>query len=222
MLRLEKLKRILVLVVLVLGFDFSARAQVDCIYGYKIYVRDEAGRVIGNGKLEVSGVKTPLPFNAKYYVDQDAVYNIIGTLGATIKGDFLFRISAEGFEPFERRFNFPDCEFQRFELRLQPKGSTAQAHYERLFILQGKVFDEDKKPLGDAKVEAKSADGRVYQAYSNPYGYYQLGLPKGVATVRISSSRFPDIVFDSYQMEKNYSVLNVPVCLKCSPKQSPN
>lgn len=222
MFRLKRLKKILVLMVLVLGFDFSAEAQMDCVYGYKIYVRDEAGKVIGNGKLEVSGVRIPLPRKVTYYIDQEAVYNIIGLMGSTIKGDFIFTISTEGFETYERRFNFPDCEVQKFELRLQPKGSSAKAHYERLLNLHGKVFDEKKRPLGNAKVEAKSADGRVYQTFSNQYGYYEIALPKGVADIRISDSRFPVVVFDNYKVEKNYSVLNVPVCLKCNQKQSKN
>jgi hypothetical protein len=216
MLRLEKLKRILALMVLVLVLNCSAGAQEDCSYGYKIYVRDEAGKAIGNGKLEVSGLRFPLSRQVNSYVDQDAVYNIIGLMGSTIKGDFLFRISAEGFEPYERQFNFPVCEIQRFELRLQTKGSTAKALYERLFILHGKVFDEDKKPLGSVKIEAKSADGRIYQTVSNPYGYYEIGLPVGTADIRVFDNRFPDLVFKAYKIEKNRSVLNVPVCLKCN------
>jgi hypothetical protein len=221
MFKLGKLWRILVLMVLALGFNLSAQAQEDCIYGYAIYVRDEAGKVIGNGKLEVSALTVPMPGNVSSYIDREAIYNIIGSMGSTIKGDFLFRISAEGFEPYERRFKFPVCDIQRYELRLLQKGSTAKARYERLFILHGKVFDEDMKALGDAKVEAKSAEGRVYQTSSNQYGYYEIGLPQGVANIRISSSKFPDIVFDNYKMDKNYSVLNVPVCLKCNQKQSP-
>lgn len=214
MLRLKQLKGVLLLVVLVCGFNCRAEAQTDCGSGYKIYVRDEAGNAIRNGKLEVKGLSFPLPGNATSYVDGEAVYNIVGEMGATIKGDFLFKISAEGFEPYERRFNFPVCEYQRFELRLQPKGSSAKAHYERLFILHGKVFDEEKRPLGHVKVEAKTADGRIYQTFSNQYGYYEIGLPRGVANIRVSDSRFPPRVF-IFKLETNYSVLNVPVCLKC-------
>ena len=222
MFRLTNPGKILVLIVLVLGFGFNATAQEDCVYGYKIYARDETGKPIENGKLEVSGLndKVKLPPNVTYYVDKIGVYKINVTSGSTIKGAFRFKISAEGFETYERQFNFPVCAIQHFELRLPAKGSKAQASYERLFILHGKVFDEDRKPLADAKVEAKSANGRVYQTYSNQYGYYELDMPKGMATIRISSSSFPDIVFDSYKMDENYSVLNVPVCLKCSRKQS--
>jgi hypothetical protein len=215
MFRLGKLKSILTLLVLVVGVSFSAEAQDDCFYGYKIYVRDEAGKAVGNGKLEVSGLSVPLPRSVNYYVDKDAVYHIDGSTGSTIKGDFLFRISTEGFETYERQFKFPVCEFQMFELRLQPKGSSVKALYERLLILHGKIFDEDKKPLRNATIEATSADGRVYKTVSNSFGYYEIGLPRGAANIRISDSRFPAIVFRDFKIEKNYSVLNVPVCLRC-------
>jgi hypothetical protein len=223
MFRPSTLSTFLVLLTLSFGLDVGVTAQKDCIFGYKIYVRDETGKSIANGQLEVSVLdKSKLPPSISHYIDKDGIYHINAGYGSTLKGDFLFKISAEGFQSYERQFNFPVCEIQPFELRLPPKGSKARASYERLFILHGKVFDEDRKPLKDARVEAKSAGGRIYQTYSNQYGYYELGLPKGMTTVRISSNRFPDIVFDNYRMDKNYSVLNVPVCLKCSQKQSPN
>jgi hypothetical protein len=215
MFRLKAHKRVLVLIVLALGFSSGVVAQEDCYYGYKIYVRDEAGKAIRNGKLEVSGLKSPLLGDATYYVDQNDVYHIMGATGSTLRGDFIFRISADGFAPFERRFNFPDCEIQFFELRLQPKDSSAKALYERLFILYGKVYDEDKKPLASVRIEATSADGRVYQTVSNPYGYYEIALPRGVANIRVSDGRVPDMVFKNYRIEKNRSVLNVRVCLRC-------
>lgn len=222
MFRLTNPRKILVLIVLVLGFGFSARAQEDCVYGYKIYVRDETGKAVENGKLEVSGLNdtVKLPPNANYYVDKSGVYNINGAYGSTIKGAFRFKISAEGFETYERQFNFPVCEIQSFELRLRAEGSTDKASYERLFRLHGKVFDEERKPFGNAKVEAESSGGRVYQTYSNAYGYYEIDLPKGVTNVRVSDGRIPDVVFENYRIEKNYSVLNVAVCLKCGRKQS--
>ncbi|MDT4896352.1 MAG: Carboxypeptidase regulatory-like domain [Acidobacteriota bacterium] len=142
--------------------------------------------------------------------------------GSTIRGNFLLRVSAAGFESYERQVKFPVCEIQSYELRLRPQGSTDQAQFERLLTVHGKVFDEDKKPFGNAKIEARSADGRVYQTTSNAYGYYKIDLPKGTMSIRISDVRIPDVVFDNYKIEKNYSVLNASVCLKCNQKQSKN
>jgi hypothetical protein len=211
-------------VVLVLSLSSTVCAQEDCAYGFKIYARDESGRAVENGSLEVKGASAGdfLPANVTRYVEKGGLYNISGLMGSTVKGNFIFVISAEGFETYRRRFNFPVCEIQTYELRLRPKGATAEAGFERLFTLHGKVFDEERKPFGNAQIEARSADGRTYQTTSNPYGYYQLALPKGVMRVRVSESRIADVVFDGYRMEKNYSVLNVPVCLKCKEKESLN
>jgi hypothetical protein len=216
--RLKNLNIILALAVLVVGFNFSVKGQEeDCVYGFKIYARDETGKTVENAKIEVVGAseKDKPASNINSYVDKSGVYNVHGFGGMTIKGDFLLKISAEGFEAYERQFNFPFCEIQSFELKLRPVGSTAKADFERLFTVHGKVYDEDMKPFWNAKVVAQSSDGRVYQTNSNAYGYYTLDLPKGATTIRVTDSKIPDVVFDSYKVEKNYSVLNVPVCLKC-------
>jgi hypothetical protein len=216
--RLKNLNIILALIVLVFSFNFSIKGQEeDCVYGFKIYARDETGKTVANAKIELAGAteRDKLPSNVNSYVDKSGVYNVHGFGGATVKGDFLLKISAEGFEAYERQFNFPVCEIQSFELKLRPAGSTAKAEFERLLTVHGKVFDEDMKPFGNARVEAKRSDGRIYQTSSNAYGYYTFDLPKGVTTIRVTDNKIPDVVFDSYKVEKNYSVLNVPVCLKC-------
>jgi hypothetical protein len=215
--RLKTINIFLAFIVSIFGFSFGAEAQEDCVYGYKIYVRDEAGKLIANAKLELSGVseKDKVPSELSSYLDKGGVYNIHGYAAAAVEGDFLLKISAAGFETYERQFKFPACELQSYELSLRPAGSNAKADFERLFTVHGKVFDEEMKPFVNAKVEARSSDGRAYQTYSNAYGYYTFDLPKGVTNIRITDSRIPDVAFDSYKVEKNYSVLNVPVCLKC-------
>ncbi|HUQ31265.1 MAG TPA: carboxypeptidase-like regulatory domain-containing protein, partial [Pyrinomonadaceae bacterium] len=182
------------------------------------------GRSIENAKPEVSGLtkndKLPYAFQANF--SEGAYFVGANMYGSTISGNFLLRVSATGFEAYERRFNFPVCEIQRYELRLRPKGSTAKAQFVRLFTVHGKVYDEEKKPFGKARIEAVSADGRTYQATSNAYGYFEIYVPVGPTDIRVSGDKFPDVVFDNYKVEKNYSVLNVPVCLKCSRKQTQN
>jgi hypothetical protein len=222
--RLTIAGRILFLTILVLSFSLSGKAQADCAYGFKIYVRDEAGKTIENAKPEVSGLTKYDKLPSAFQTNFSAGAYFVGAVmyGSTISGNFLLRVSAEGFEAYERRFNFPVCEIQRYELRLRPKGSMAKAQFVRLFTIHGKVYDEERKPFGNAVIEAGSADGRVYQATSNAYGYFELNVPGGAANIRVSGSKIPDVVFDNYKVEKNYSVLNVPVCLKCSGKQPQN
>jgi len=214
----RKLNIVLALVALTLGFSLSVKAQADCVYGLRIYARGEAGKAIENAKIEVSGLsqKDKLPPNlVRIYFDRGSYFVGIVDYGSTLPGDYLLRVAAGSFESYERQFKFPVCEIQSFELKLQPKGSTAKAGWERLFTVHGKVFDEEMKPVGNAKIEAAFADGRVYQTSSNAYGFYEIGLPKGVATIRVTDSRIPEIVFRDFKIGKNHSVLNVPVCLKC-------
>jgi hypothetical protein len=224
MMNARKLNIVLALIALTFCFSFGVKAQEDCVYGFKIYARDKAGKAVENGKIKVSTLSETdkLPSNVTSYVEKSGVYNVHGYGGTTVKGDFVLNVSAEGYEAYERKFNFPVCEMQSFELRLRAVGSTEKASFERLFNVHGKVYDEEMKPFGNAKVEAKSAEGRVYQTSSNAYGFYEIDLPKGVATIRVTNSKIPDVVFKDFKIEKNYSVLNVPVCLKCKQAESKN
>jgi len=223
MTKVRNLKIALALLALTFGFSLSVKAQEDCYYGFRIYVRDGTGKTVENGKLEVTKFDgTPVPGNVTFYIDKEGKYNIVGSMGSTVRGDFLFKISADGLAPYAQKFNFPLCDLQYYELRMQPRGSIAQATFERLLIVHGKVYDEGMKPLGNIKIEAVLNHGRVYQTISNQYGYFELGLPKGVATIRVTDSRIPDVVFENFKIEKNYSVLNVPVCLKCKQGESKN
>jgi hypothetical protein len=222
--RLIRLDRIVLLVVLALAFSLSAKAQEDCLYGFKIYIHDQTGKLLKDARLEAAGVteKDKLPADVKPMLGYTGAYLLSNDVGKTIDGDFLLRVSADGFETYEWKFNFPECELQIFDLRLQPKGSDAKASFERLYNLHGRVYDEESKPFADAKVEAKFADGRVFQATSNAYGYYEMDVPKGVANIRVTNSRIPDIAFDKFDVEEDNNVLNVPVCLKCKGKESKN
>ena len=224
MLSLRGSGRILVLFVFLFAFGFNAEAQEDCLHGFKIYVHDQAGKAVKGAKLEAAGVteKDVLPADVRPIVGYSGAYVIADDTGRTIKGDFLLKASAEGFEPYERRINFPVCELQRFELRLQPKGSKAEAGFDRLFNLHGTVFDEAQKPFGGANVEATFASGRVFQATSNAYGFYEMDVPEGAASVRVTNSRIPDISFDKFTVEDGNTVLNVPVCLKCKQAETKN
>jgi hypothetical protein len=220
----RKLTIVSALLALTFGFSLSVKAQEDCFYGLKIYVRDETGNRLENAKLEAAGLtkRDTLPDYVKPRLIEGGVYMMASDAGTTVKGNFVFRVSSEGFEAYEGRFNFPVCEYQRFELRLRPKGSTAKADFERLFNLHGKVFDEGMKPFGNAKIEATYADGRTFQASSNQYGFYEIDLPKGIISIRVTNSRIPEVVFENYKLERDKSVLNVPVCLKCKQGESKN
>lgn len=221
---LDPSRRTLVLLILACGLSLSANAQEKCLYGFKIYVHDQTGKTIRDAKLEATGAtdKDKLPADVKPIISYSGAYLLSSDEGTTIDGDFLLRVSADGFETYEWKFNFPDCEMEIYELRLQPKSAAAKASFERLFNLHGRVYDEASKPFGEAKIEATFADGRVYQATSNAYGYYEMDVPPGVANIRVTNSRIPEVAFEKFEVADGNTVLNVPVCLKCKGKESKN
>jgi hypothetical protein len=217
MMKARKLNIILALLALTFGFSSSVKAQVDCVYGFRIYARDEAGKAIEGAKIEVKGLseRDKLPANVNPYVEKSGAYNIHAFGGQTLKGDFILKVSAAGYEVYERRFNFPVCEMQSFELSLRSAGSTEKANFERLLTVHGKVYDDWMKPFGGARIEATLADGRVYRTSSNAYGYYEIDLPRGVAKFLVTDKRIPNIIFENFKVEEKNTVLNMPVCIKC-------
>src|SRR5438132_10606058 len=112
MLSSRHLNIILALLMLAFGFNVSVKAQEDCVYGFRIYARDEAGKAIENAKIEVSGLseKDKLPSYVHSYAEKSGVYIVHGLVGTTVKGDFILKVSAEGYEVDARKFNFPVCE----------------------------------------------------------------------------------------------------------------
>ena len=226
MLWLKSSCRIIFLIGLSFGVGVRVSAQVDCVYGFKISVTDEARQKAEGVMIEVTELnhKTQLPNLSDGRLPMPEGTYFVGVVGSgtTLPGDYRLRVTADGFKPFEWRFKFPVCEIQRYELRLKAEGSPGEAEFERLFTVHGKVFDEDSKPFNKASVEASVAGGKVYRALSNAYGYYEIGLPKGMANIRVKGEGIPDAVFESFVVDKNYAVLNVPVCRKCGQKEPKN
>ena len=99
MMSVRNLNIILALLALTFGLSLSAKAQEDCVYGFRISVRDDTGKAVENGKLEVTRFNgTQVPGNVIFYIDKERIYNINGGMGSTVRGDFIFKISAEGFD----------------------------------------------------------------------------------------------------------------------------
>lgn len=188
----KSIHRILFLIFCIFGLNFIVNAQFDCRYGLQIYIFDEKGKPIENAKHEIFGVNKndALPSYIKLY-KLDGVYYVIGDADTKIKGDFLLKISVEGFDVFEQKFNFSECEVQRFTLKLKPKGSNALTRFERFSILTGTVLDPLGSVVPNAKVTAINLKGDKYETITDDEGIYVLNLP--VTKYETSTIGFNDI-----------------------------
>ena len=62
--------RVLALMILLFVCGSTAKTQSDCVYGYRIHIRDASGKPITTGKVEVFGLserdKLPAAFRNVY------------------------------------------------------------------------------------------------------------------------------------------------------------
>lgn len=168
-----KVLQILVLIVLVCGFSFSTKAQADCRYGLKFFIRDESGMAIDNAKLELVNVdgKSNLPSYVKLIRIEEA-YVFTSWAGQTVNGDFQVNISANGFEIHQQKVNFPICKIQNFEVKLKPLTKEQEKS-----TLTGNVYDANGSLIVKAKITAINEKGEKFEAVTNDEGTYHLYLP---------------------------------------------
>src|SRR3712207_4678861 len=135
--------KILQLFILVLGLTVVANAQMECIWGIKLYVRDEAGQTIQDAQVKISalnqGQKMPQPiFSLGYF--------FIGeSSGKSLRGNFPLKVSASNFEDFETNVSFPSCDMSVYELKLKSRNSGGQASFAQLSRFVGRIIDTSKR-----------------------------------------------------------------------------
>ena len=101
----------------------NVRAQADCDYQLRVYVRDGEGNTIKNAKLKLNDWKE------FFYRDQFNGYETSGlrAVGAPAWTPNL-KVSAKGFKTFNYKLNI-SCAQYEFLLTLRPKGSKADADF---------------------------------------------------------------------------------------------
>ena len=167
-----KVFQILVLITLICGFSFSVKAQSDCRYGLKFIVQDESGKTIENAKLEIVALHSErnLPPYIKL-IRMDGAYAFTSSAGQTVNGNFQAVISADGFEIYKQKVNFPICKIQNFNIKLKPLTNE-----QSISVLTGIVYDANGSVIVGAKVTAINQKRRKFEALTNEEGVYSLAL----------------------------------------------
>ncbi len=167
-----KVLQILILTALVCGFNFSVNAQADCRYGLKFSIQDESGKVIENAKLELAGLdgKSKLPSYVKL-IRLGGAYVFTSWAGQTVNGNFQLIVSADGFEIYKQKVNFPICKIENYNVKL--KRTTDKQNSS---VLSGIVYDANGAVIVGAKVIATNEKGEKFQTLTNEEGVYVLNL----------------------------------------------
>jgi hypothetical protein len=162
-----------VLIVLIFGISHSVKSQADCRYGLKFFVQDEAGKTIENAKLELVNLdsRLKLPSYVRLIRIDDA-YLFTSKSGTTVNGDFQLNISADGFEIYQQKVNFPICKIQNFDIKLKPLTNEKNTS-----ILRGTVYDQLGEVIQSAKIIIIDRNGKRFETLTNENGAYEIKLP---------------------------------------------
>jgi hypothetical protein len=217
---LKKSSIVFALMILVSASASAAKSQADCMYGYRIYIRDNSGKSIANAKVEVFDLseRDRLPAALQNTFINGAYFVGFIMYGCSYPGHFLLRVSADGLQRYERPITFTEG-LVACDLTLKPNGSGTNADFEMLATLRGKIVDQNGRPFGGARVEAKDKHGRIHEDFSSEYGLYNFDLPNGLSTIRITGSDIKSIVFENYRIEGRNPSLDVKVCRGCKPSE---
>ena len=191
-----KILKILILIVLVCGSSFSARAQVDCLtYGLKFFVQDESGKIIENAKPQLVGLdeKSKLPNYVKL-IRLDDAYFFASSAGASVNSNFQVIISADGFGTYQQKVNFLSCKIENYNVKLKRITDKQNSS-----ILSGIVYDAVKAIVPATKLIAKHNDGRIFETISDDEGVYKIQLPFGKYTLEFSRNGFKNYIVENFE-----------------------
>lgn len=179
-------------------------------------MRDGSGNLVPKAKVEVFGAtkQDRLPTAFQNYFTGGHYFVGFMMYGCAYPGDFRLRVSAEGFQSYERPITFTGG-LVAWGLTLPPEGSPLTAQFETLATLRGQVIDQHGREFSGAQIEAKNALGKVYQETSNRYGYYTLDLPSGVYTVRVTGTEIAPVIFENHKIQDKYVTLDISTCRNC-------
>ena len=192
-----KVFRIICLVICVCGLNFYAHSQPCAGFSVHIFVKDQSLQDIKNAKVKAiqllpDGTRKLNTKAAGFKEDayfEKAGYNLsfsLPKLGEFYKDDFILRTSAKGFETGEIKVHFPECATRFFEFILPLSGSKTKAEVSELGFLSIGVKDQNGDKIINAKVRAIRANGKIYEAKIDRYGYYQIDLlPTGEYDIEV-------------------------------------
>lgn len=191
------MKTLPILVLLIICFGgFVAKIQAQPCAGFlvNVFVKDQTFKPLRNAQVEAiqllaDGENKRFTKSTGKYENPYQLRFSLPELGEYFKEEFLLKVSAKGLKTGELKVSFPDCATRSFEFILKPVGSQSQAEVSKLEYLVGKVTNKKGRAVANAKVTAKSENGRIYEAKTDSLGNFNINLPRGVFKIEIGANK---------------------------------
>jgi hypothetical protein len=157
----------------------------------RFYIQDFDGNSIPNARIEtfvIGGNGKRKEFNPASFSFKNGFYQVY--LGLELRGDFLFRIAAEGFETTERQVNFPRGVIQNFVLGLKRKGTSEPEIFGKLPYISGFVKDLDGRAVPKARVVFRGKENKTFETTTDLKGFYYIELKPDVYNLEVYAEGF--------------------------------
>lgn len=202
-----KILQILILILLLCGFNSIIKAQADCGFDFRLYVFDSKGNKLNNVRVEMNLADF-------YYSNRTKSYNAWTLLGVGSKYNGLLEVSSKGFEKFEKEIEIT-CGNYSYDLRLKAKGTNETAIFEELATLKGIVKDLNGGVIPNTKVTLKNEQGKRIETFTNENGYFDFVVKSGKYSLEFNgTSGFASKNIENFELSKGYKYFDVVLEVK--------
>ena len=200
--------RVLWILSLIVALAVFANAQACGPASLSIYLTNNEGELIKNATVQ---------FLYEEYENKDQIeipwlekiQGFSRTVGRWSGVKIRLKITASGYHNFEKIFDIPRG-WTSYSIKLSRKGQKESAQISNLTHFEGKVIDEKEAIIPSAILEITGENGKKYYTKSDSDGWFEIDLPLGKYTVKVSQQGFKDLKLINFNPEnKSWIRLNL-------------
>lgn len=201
----------LLLIFLLGNLNFDIKAQRCGFTLLTIYLTDFKGEIIKDAEIKTFDKDFEQENHLDYFRNpgiswnekKRAYFGMEGMCGGHI--GVGLRISAEGFETFDRIINLP-LGFTSYSIKLKRKETNEVSEIISLSPIKVRIYDENKAIISSADIEIIDAEGKKYYLRSNEMEIFEIDLPIGSFTIQISKVGFRNLKLINFQIENTDTI----------------
>lgn len=196
--------RVLWILSLILGLAIWGNAQACGPASLSIYLTNNEGEVIKNATVqflyEESKNKDQIELSWL-----EKIQGFSGTVGRWSGVKIRLKISATGYNNFEKKFEIPRG-WTSYSIKLSRNGQKESPEIVSLTPFIAKVLDDNEAVIPSAMIEITEENGRKHVTSSDSDGWFFIDLPLGKYIVKVSQQGFKDLKLINFNPENSREI----------------